>query len=180
MIEELGTDLVTLRRFRLEDTPELIQAVQESIEHLHPWLPWCGTRYQASEAEEWVRMQREFWEEGREFEFSIRDADGVLVGGCGLNQIHVAQRMANLGYWVRSGCTGRGYATEAARLAARFGIRELGLHRIEIVAAVKNIPSRKVAERVGAVRECRLRGRLLIHGQIHDAVLYSLLPQDLT
>ena len=64
-------------------------------------------------------------------------------------------------------------------MAARFGFEELGLHRIEIVAAVENIASQRVAEKAGAVREGVLRKRLLIRGESQDAVLFSLLPEDL-
>jgi RimJ/RimL family protein N-acetyltransferase len=36
-----------------------------------------------------------------------------------------------------------------------------------------------VAEKVGAVREGVLRNRLMLHGTIHDAVIFSLIPDDL-
>jgi len=92
-----------------------------------------------------------------------------------LNRVH---QMANLGYWVRTSAAGRGVATRAARLVARFGFAQLDLHRIEILAAVDNIGSQKVAEKAGAVREGVLRKRLLINGESQDAVIFSLLPED--
>jgi RimJ/RimL family protein N-acetyltransferase len=178
MIEEIRSELVTLRRYRQADIPELVVAVQESIERLHPWLPWCGSTYEPDEAVEWVTKQKGLWDQGREFEFSIRDCQEVLVGGCGLNEIKPEHQMANLGYWLRSGHTGRGYATEATRLLADFGLQQLGMNRVEIVAAVENTPSQKVAERAGAAREGILKGRLLIHGRSHDAILYSLVQRN--
>jgi len=53
------------------------------------------------------------------------------------------------------------------------------LLRIEIVAAVDNIPSQRVAEKAGARREGVLRNRLFINGESLDAVLFSLVPEDL-
>ena len=41
-------------------------------------------------------------------------------------------------------------ATAAALLVARFGFDELGLQRIEIIAAVSNKASQRVAEKIGA------------------------------
>ncbi len=96
----------------------------------------------------------------------------------GLNFFNRVHQMANLGYWVRTSAVGRGTATLAACLVARFGFAQLGLHRIEILAAVDNIASQRVAEKVGAVREGVLRKRLLINGESHDAVMLSLLPED--
>src|SRR5262245_32789118 len=103
----------------------------------------------------------------------------MFVGGAGLKCIHRVHQFANLGYWVRTSATGRGLATRATRLAARFGFEQLGLHRIEIVVAVDNLASQRVAERAGAVREGVARKRLLIRGESHDAVMYSLVAQDM-
>lgn len=87
--------------------------------------------------------------------------------------------MCNLGYWTRTSCAGRGVATRATRLLARFGFEQLGLQRIEIVAAVGNTFSQKVALKAGATREAILRKRLLIHGQAQDAVMHSLVAEDM-
>jgi RimJ/RimL family protein N-acetyltransferase len=62
---------------------------------------------------------------------------------------------------------------------ARFSFEQVGLHRDEILAAVPNVASQRVAEKAGAVREGVLRNRLLIGGESQDAVLFSLIPEDL-
>src|SRR5262249_1277508 len=114
------------------------------------------------------------------YSFGIFDHDqGGLLGGVGLNFIKRVHQMANLGYWVRTSATGRGVATQAVQLAARFGFEQLGLHRIEIVTAVGNVASQRVAEKAGAVRAGVARKRLLIRGASEDAVLFSLIPSDL-
>ena len=65
----------------------------------------------------------------------------------------------------------------AKRRLALWAFRVKGLHRIEIIAAVENIPSDRVAEKAGATREGVLRERLLLHGRRHDGVILSLLRQ---
>jgi RimJ/RimL family protein N-acetyltransferase len=62
---------------------------------------------------------------------------------------------------------------------AKFGFEELQLERIEIVAAVGNKASERVAEKAGAVREGIARRRLRVHGVQHDAICFSLIPEDL-
>ena len=104
--------------------------------------------------------------------YSHKDEQRFL-GGVGLNFINRVHQVGNLGYWVRSSETGKGVASRAARLAAQFGFAQLGLHRIEILAAIPNLASQRVAERAGAVREGVLRKRLLIRGVPHDAVLFT-------
>jgi ribosomal-protein-serine acetyltransferase len=95
-----------------------------------------------------------------------------------LNQFNHYHNYGNLGYWVRTSATGRGVATAAALLAARLGFEDLGLQRIEIVAAVGNLPSQRVAEKVKAKREAVLRNRLWHHDRSQDAVMYSLVAAD--
>ncbi len=69
-------------------------------------------------------------------------------------------------------------ATRAATLVADFGFAELGLHRIEILAATGNAPSQHVAARVGAVREGVARRRLHVNDTTHDAVVFSLIRDE--
>ena len=88
--------------------------------------------------------------------------------------------MANLGHWVRSSRVKHGVATKAAVLLAQFGLRQLELNRIEILVAIENGASQRVAEKVRAKREGILRHRLLLHGDPHDAVMFSLIPTDLS
>ena len=83
-----------------------------------------------------------------------------------------------LGYWVRTSRLRQGIATRTTLLLARFGFEQVNLNRIEIVAALENRASQGVAKKVGATREGILRHRLLLHGHAHDAVLFSLIPQD--
>jgi RimJ/RimL family protein N-acetyltransferase len=95
-----------------------------------------------------------------------------------LNHINYQYRLANLGYWGRTSATGRGIATQAARLVAAFGIEQLTLLRAEIVVALGNKPRLWVAEKCGAKREGVLRNRLIVREKVFDAVMHSLTPQD--
>ena len=131
------------------------------------------------ESLEWVNDCRKQWERGQEYSFAIVDPQTHLfLGGVGLNQFSHMHRTANLGYWVRSSCTGRGIATAATRLIALFAFADLQLQRLEILIEVGNIASQRVAEKAGAQREGILRKRLCIHGNAVDAVVYSLIASD--
>ena len=86
-----------------------------------------------------VMARAEAWKNEDEYSFAVVDAKtGMFLGGVGLNQVNRVHQLCNLGYWVRTSCTGRGIASAAARLAARFGLEELKLQRIEIVVATGN------------------------------------------
>lgn len=169
-----------IRRYCLEDISQLYEAACESINEIYPWLPWCHPNYSLEESSAWVQSRNLAWQEDKAYAFVIYDLQsGTFVGGVGLNQIDRIHQIANLGYWVKSSWTGRGAATTATRLTARFGFEKLNLQRIEIVVATDNTLSQRVAQKVGAKKEGILRKRLLIHNVPHNAVLYSLVKEDI-
>ncbi len=168
-----------LRPFRLRsDDAALYEAVRASLPELGPFLPWATEEYSLEEARTWIEGLPACWEEGVGFHFGLFDKEGgQCVGGVGLNLVSKVYRILNLGYWVRSSEVGKGLATESARLLGGFALRELGALRVEILAVVSNIRSRRVAEKVGAKFEGILRNRLTIHDETQDAAMFSLVPQ---
>jgi RimJ/RimL family protein N-acetyltransferase len=169
---------VAIRPFREEDVAGLFESVRESIDDLSPWMPWCHSEYAISEAREWIGKQIAAFEARDEFHFAIITGEGQLAGVCGLNGINRENRLANLGYWVRSSQSRRGIATRAARLLADWAFQNTELNRLEILVAIRNHSSLRVAAKAGAVWECVLPGRLQHRGEMHDAVLFSIVRPD--
>lgn len=175
----LTDNVIALRPAGVEDTCALVDAVQESVGEIMPWMDWCTPEYDEDTARGWLASLPPSWDAGNRYAFAITDAaDGRFLGCAGLNHINRFYRMANLGYWVRTSATGGGVATRAARLVARFGFEKLGLLRAEIVVAVGNKASLRVAEKAGAKREGVLRNRLRVGELVLEAVMHSLTPQD--
>jgi ribosomal-protein-serine acetyltransferase len=176
----LTRGIVILRPLRLSDSESSLEAIRESLPELIPWMPWAHPDYSYKEARDWIKRSVENWKNGFAREFAIIDArDGTYLGGCGLNRIDYENRMANLGYWVRTSRTGEGIAPTAAGLLAEFGFRELSFSRIEILVNISNARSLRVAEKVGALREGILRNRIVVRGTAHDGVMFSLVPEDI-
>jgi RimJ/RimL family protein N-acetyltransferase len=175
----LSNKLVTIRRYDIVDVPLLCEAARESSAEVSAWLPWCHSHYSMEESLEWILRSGKQWDKKREFHFGIFDSQsGAFVGGVGINELKPEHRLANLGYWVRTAWTGRGVATAAASLAAEFSFKDLLLDRIVILVALGNKPSQQVAQKLGANKEGVLRNRLSIHGQAHDAVVFSLIGSE--
>jgi ribosomal-protein-serine acetyltransferase len=175
MRTEVSNDKVTIRRYCVEDIPLLFEAARESVSEMFPWMQWCHENYSLDESTAFVLSRKAAWDQKSEFDFAILDVKTqTFLGGVGLNQFNRDHNYGNLGYWVRTSGTGRGVATAAALLAARLGFEDLGLQRIEIVAAVGNLGSHRVAAKVKAKREGVLQNRLWLHDRPQDAIMYSL------
>ncbi|MEP7132988.1 MAG: GNAT family N-acetyltransferase [Acidobacteriota bacterium] len=165
---------VRIRRYRPDDAERIYEAARESVAEISPWMPWCHPDYSVEESRGWIAHCEVVWREGREYNFAIEDGAHAFLGTCGLNQIRKDERAANLGYWVRTSAAGRGIATAAVRRIADFAFRETELARLEIVVAVGNLASHRVAEKAGARREGLVLDRLVLHGVRQPAVVYSL------
>ena len=156
----------------IESLPELfaagfISTTDPSSEELGTW-------------QDWITELNNGWESDQEYFFQVIEVStNQVVGGVFLNHVSRQYQMANLGYWVRSSRLGEGIATEAAKQAARYGFESLGFQRLEIVVALENISSLRIAKKIGAVREGLLRNRLNLHGVPCDAYMHSLIPSDL-
>jgi RimJ/RimL family protein N-acetyltransferase len=171
---QLSDGVITLRPPVENDLPVLADAIRSSQSELAPFMPWADGPYDENSTLAWIRG-----EDRDEHAFVITSPAGQIVGSCGLNQFSELNKYANLGYWVRTSETGKGYATRATRLLARHAFDDVGLARVEIIMSVENESSRRVAERVGARHEGVMRNRLLLRGRHHDAHLFSLVPGDL-
>jgi RimJ/RimL family protein N-acetyltransferase len=170
---------IAIRPYQPGDAPLVHEAARESVADIYPWLPWCHPGYTLEESEKWVETCLVEREAKRAFDFVVYDeGTNKFLGVVAINQLHPLHQFANLGYWVRSSCTGQGVAVIAVRLCAQFGFEELRLKRLEILTAVGNVRSQRVAEKAGATREGLLRQRLKIGDVWHDAVMFSLIPED--
>lgn len=176
----LSDDIVMLRPLQMLDCDALYEAVRESVTEVGLWLPWCHADYARGDSAAFINTTIHWWDTRTQFIFGVFDvADGVLSGTVGVNHLNQQHRFANVGYWMRTSRTRRGFASRAVRLAARFAFSTLGLVRVEIAAQPENTASRRVAERSGATFEGIFRNRIYARGRAYPAALYSLIPEDM-
>lgn len=179
-LSALTDSRLCLHPWREQDAGPLYAAVQESVESVGTWLPWCHAGYELADATAWIEHCRTGLLAREHYAFAIQDAmTGELLGGAGLTQLNRLHRSANLGYWVRQSRQRQGVAAAAAALVARFGFEHLQLIRIEIIVLPDNQASRRTAEKMGANFEAIARHRLWASEQARDAAVYALIPADL-
>lgn len=180
MRTEIAGETIILRKYETAFVPLLFEAAIESKGgDFSRWMPWCHEKYVVAESENFIAGLDAQWQKGDCFAFAIFDArTDEFLGGAGLNQPSRIHKFYNLGYWVRTSCQNRGVASEATRLLAAAAFADLDINRLEILAALENIPSQKAALKAGAAREAVLRKRLIIGGRIHDAVIFSFVRED--
>jgi RimJ/RimL family protein N-acetyltransferase len=147
--EELAAGAISLVRYRGGETRDLVRAVNESLDHLRPWMPWAATHRAENDLDDFVRRSIKQWECGSNFSYWMRDeATGHLVGSVGLH-LRVGPEAVEIGYWVHVDWTSRGYATAAARALTTAGLGMRAIKRVEIHCDEANRASAAVPRRLG-------------------------------
>ena len=96
-----------------------------------------------------LRHNREDWERGTSYSFSVESRDGrVFIGRSQLRR-EPGPRTWTLGFWTHPQQQGRGYASEAAAALVDFGFQRLGARTIAGAHATWNEASAKVLLRLG-------------------------------
>jgi RimJ/RimL family protein N-acetyltransferase len=178
----LADEVVALRPWRAADAPAVAAAIDGDPE-ISRWLDKVPQPYGLDDAHAYVAACRRGWDEGTSANFAVVDAaDGTLLGSLGLRFADLPPGVAEAGYWVTREARGRGAATRALRLGARWLLGgEYGIERLQLRADALNVPSQRVAEKAGFTREGVLRSSYYNarFGRRVDFVMYSLLPSEL-
>ena len=176
----LSDGVVALRPWTDGDVPAIAEACQE--EEIVRWLDQVPQPYTEADAREWVAITGRSWTDGSMATFAIVDpASARLLGSIGLRFADPGQGVGEVGYWVSREARGRGVASRALRLVAAWALVDCGLARLQLRTDERNVPSQRVAEKVGFRREGVLRSIRFNarQGRRVDYVMYSLLPEEL-
>ena len=177
-VPPLASDVVLLRPWDEADLPGIVLAFSDPVMQQ---FSWRTAAYTETDARGSLAEQEEARLRGEGLSFALvepRD-EGVVLGCVSLDEVRLDHGRAAVGYWLAPQGRGRGLATHAVRLLARWAFAELGLARLELTCGPDNEASQHVAERCGFSREGVLRSYVPFKGARRDSVLYSLLPGEL-
>jgi [ribosomal protein S5]-alanine N-acetyltransferase len=135
--------------------------------------------YSEADARAWIDAQPDRLEAGEGLTLAITSGGPAPLGSVGLRVDAGDRDIAEAGYMVAPAARGRGLATTALRLAARWAVRDLGVARVHLTTHVDNPASQRVAERAGFRREGVLRAWEELRGRRVDLVMFSLVGCDL-
>jgi RimJ/RimL family protein N-acetyltransferase len=157
----IETERLVIRCYEPRDAPMLKDAVDRSLEHLWPWMPW--TPAAPEPLEDVVRRLRSFraqFDADENWIMGIFDRDeSRVLGGTGFHP-RGGEGSLEIGYWVAADSVGQGIATETAAVLTRVGFEVIGLDRVDLQIEPTNDRSANVARKLGFTHEGTLRRRL--------------------
>ena len=169
---ELRDGDLVLRPWTEDDVPALVDACNDP--EIRWWIPLIPSPYTDRDALAFIRGEVRPDEQS----FAIV-VSGAVVGAIAMT-LNAHEYRGRIGYWVAASARRQGVCTRALRLLSGWALDELRLLRLELITDPDNIPSQRVAEKVGFRREGVLRSHLRhSNGRIRDSVIWSLLPGEL-
>jgi len=173
---ELADGATALRAWREDDVAALALLCQDP--EISRWTS-VPAAYGRDDARAYIAACEGALRTGRSLDLAIAGAGGgALLGSISLMRFTWSERRGEVGYWLGAAARGHGHATRATRLICGWGLRELGLERIELLAAAGNHRSQAVAERAGFTREALLRAHSRGPDGREDMVCFGLLASD--
>ena len=172
---------MVVRCYDPRDAAALKEAVDSSLDHLRPWMPWAHDDPQTLEEKvELLRRFRGQFDLGQNFVYGLFPPDeSELVGGSGFH-LRVGDDAFEIGYWIRASKDGKGLATEATAALTRVGFEVCEIDRIEIHVEPENDKSARIPQKLGYLEEARLRRRLYAGpgGQPRDTIVFTMFRSD--
>jgi RimJ/RimL family protein N-acetyltransferase len=141
----------------------LKEAVDSSLDHLRPWMPWAVYEPQSVEAKaDRLRVFRGEFDLDRDYVYGILSRDERLaIGSSGLHTRLDAGGL-EIGYWIRASHVGRGLATETASALVKVAFEIAKVERVEIHCRPDNVASAAVPR----------------NGAPHDSMVWTLLARE--
>ncbi|WP_163509282.1 GNAT family N-acetyltransferase [Fodinicola acaciae] len=111
------------------------------------YYPRTKTR---EEAQGWIDWSKRLYRDEGFGLWILTLRSGEFIGDCGLTvQVVEGVREIEVGYHVRADLQGNGYATEAAAACRDHAAKALGVRRLVAIIHPDNVPSQRVAEKIG-------------------------------
>jgi RimJ/RimL family protein N-acetyltransferase len=174
------TERLVIRCWEPQDAVSLKLAVDGSLSHLRPWVPWAAAEPTPLDQKvAWLRKCRGEFDLGLDYSYGVFSADeDEVIGGCGLH-LRQGLNVREIGYWIASAHCQKGYASEVVRALTRVGFEVDAAARIEVRVWPENRRSRKIPEALGFISEGTLRGVSRdAEGRPCDVNVFALLRDD--
>ncbi|MBN2304283.1 MAG: GNAT family N-acetyltransferase [Anaerolineae bacterium] len=144
-----------MRCYREGEGATFFDLVQRNIEHFRIAVPenWL-TIPGPDDAENLIREFIGAWIQHQAFFFSMWDrATNTLLGHIPLFDPNWQVPRIEVGYILGQEYQGKGYMTEGVRACVRFAFDHLNMNKMLLYCREDNVPSYRLAERVGFKRE---------------------------
>ncbi|WP_053217116.1 GNAT family N-acetyltransferase [Virgibacillus senegalensis] len=168
---------IQLKLMELSDAEELFELTNSSRDYLREFLRWVDGTTAAEDTKAFIQSGLQRFAENKSLTTAIL-FHGEIAGVIGFHEINWHNKSASIGYWLGENHQGKGIMTRSVKALASYGFDRLDLNRIEIRAAAENGKSRAIPEKLGFVKEGRIRQAEWLNDRFVDHVIYGMLASE--
>ncbi|MDP5274931.1 GNAT family N-acetyltransferase [Chengkuizengella axinellae] len=173
---QFTTERLLIRMPKPGDGQVVYEAINASITELKPWMPFAQKHQTSEDVEINIREAHINFLKREDLRLLVfLKETGQLVASTGLHRINWSIPSFEIGYWIDSRFSGKGYMTEAVQGITEFAAQELNARRIEVRCGSTNVKSRAIPEKLGYTLEGTFRNdSVSIDGSgLRDTCIYA-------
>lgn len=168
---------ILLAQIGPNDAPVIFRAIDTNREFLGRWLPFVATTHAIGDSEAFIQAVASNRDETLDEVFTIWFR-GDFAGVIGFHNTDKLNKKTEVGYWLVQKMTGRGIITASCRELLGIAFEKMGMKRVAIKCATENLPSEKVALRLGFSFEGTERAGERYGDVFFDLKVFSLLKGE--
>ncbi|MFB5579786.1 N-acetyltransferase [Bacillus albus] len=147
---EFYTERLFIRMPKPGDGKAVYDAIQASMKELKPWMVFAQKEQTEEEVEVSIRKSHIQFLQREDLRLLVFSKEtGEFIASAGLHRINWDIPQFEIGYWIDSRFSGKGYMVEAAKGITDYAFSELKANRVEIRCDSLNKKSRAIPEKLG-------------------------------
>jgi ribosomal-protein-serine acetyltransferase len=168
------SDKLRLELLKPNMAPVVFETINHDREYLKEWLPFVNHTLEISDTERFIKS------------VSGNDKDQIFsiwykeefAGLIGFKDTDWINRKTEIGYWLAEKMQGKGIITVCVQKLCDHAFRKMKMNRIQIKAAVENLKSQAIPEKLNFSYEGTERSGELHENRYIDLKVYSLLANE--
>ncbi len=174
---EIETDRLLLRKFKYEDNNSMRKnwISNPNIQKIYSEPVYTTNK----ETKELLNRYIENYENKNYYRWNISiKGNNDSVGQIAYFLIDDKNHFGEIEYCIGEKFQNKGYITEAVKAIIGFGLKEIGLNKVQVCHKSNNPASRRVIEKSGFKYEGTLREYFYMDGEYIDRLYYSILKRE--
>ncbi len=168
----IETDRLMLRYIERDDARDMYEYA--SLPEVCEYLLW-SPHINIAATEGYIEFLQKRYLRGLYGDWAVvHKENGKMIGTCGFAAVDTSTKSCEIGYVLSPKYRGKGYMTEAVKAVLELSFEQLGLLTANLRIITENIPSIRLAERVGFNLDRVGHSEMEIKGIMRDIAHYSM------
>ena len=173
----IDTERLGLRKLIKDDCNYLQKMLGDS-----QTMIYYPATYSIDEVNNWInRSIKSYHKNGFGLWAVILKETNSFIGQCGISLQKIdGKTVPEIGYHINKKHWNHGYATEAAKASLNYGFQYLNLEKIFIHTYINNIPSQRIAKKIGMKKVKEYNKQIKSHNVIWRHVVFEKSKKETT